>query len=97
MIFGKQFKSELSKYNILMINNVIEINNKNQEDTIINQIECIIEYLNNSIDDNSDNIEKELEEKYKEEIDNLKIAHDSNLLDKCFTTMKTKMEKTNVI
>jgi ABC-type transporter Mla subunit MlaD len=72
----------------LIINNVIEINNKDQEETIINQIEYIIKYLNNrddEIDDNSDNI-KELEEKYKEDIDNLKtFSHGINLLDKCFT------------
>jgi hypothetical protein len=36
--------------------------------------------------------------KYKDEIVNLKTyTHDINLLYKCFTTMKTKMEKTNVI
>jgi hypothetical protein len=64
--FGKQLKSELAKYNIQMTNNIIEINNKDQEDIIITQIEYILEYLNNGIDDdNSDNIEKELEEKNK--------------------------------
>jgi hypothetical protein len=77
-----------------MINSVIECNNKDDEETILTQIEYILEYLNNSDDEiESDNIEKELEEKNKDEIDNLKIAHDCNLLDKCFTVMKTKMEK----
>jgi hypothetical protein len=57
-----------------MTNNV-NINNKDQEETIITQIEYIIEYLNhNNDDEDSDNIEKELKEKYKEDIDNLKIA-----------------------
>jgi hypothetical protein len=79
-----------------MINNLIEINNKDQEDTIISHIEYILEYLNN-IEVESENIEKKLEEKYKEEIYNLKETHDCNLLDKCFTTMKTKMEKINLI
>jgi transcription termination factor NusB len=91
MTFGKQLKSELAKCNIVMINHNIEINNKDQIETIINQIEYILEYLNSSIDkidDNSDNIEKELEEKYKDEIDNLKTCHNAILLDKCFTTMK---------
>jgi hypothetical protein len=60
---------------------------KKDEETIITQIEYILEYLNHT-DDESDNIEKELEEKYKDEIDNLKISHYINLLDKCFTTMK---------
>jgi hypothetical protein len=56
--FEKQFKAELAKCNILMINNVIEINNKAQEETIINQREYIIDYLNhNIIDEDSDNIE----------------------------------------
>jgi hypothetical protein len=60
---------------------------------LITQIEYIIGYLNNC-DDESDYIEKELEEKYKDEIDNLKTySHDFILLDKCFTTMKTHMEK----
>jgi hypothetical protein len=45
MTFGKQLKSELAKCNILMINNVIEINNKDQEETIITQIEYIINIL----------------------------------------------------
>jgi hypothetical protein len=95
MTFGKQLKSELAKCNILMINNIIEINNKDQEDIIINQIEYILEYLNNSIDDidNSDTIEKELEEKHKDGIEYLKENHDFNLLNKTFTTMKLKMEK----
>jgi hypothetical protein len=53
--FGKQLKSELTINDILMINNAIEINNKDQEDIIIIQIEHIIEYLNNS---DVDNIEK---------------------------------------
>jgi hypothetical protein len=72
MTFGKQLKSELAKCNISMINNVIEINNKDQEETVINRIEYVLEYLNNNsgdeIDENSDNIE--LEEKFKDEIDN---------------------------
>jgi hypothetical protein len=93
MIFGKQLKSELAKYNIPMTNNVIEINNKDQEETIITQIEYIIQYLNNRDDEIDDNIEKELEEKYKDEIDNLKTSHDINLLDKCFTKYKSKMKK----
>jgi hypothetical protein len=96
MTFGKQLKYELAKCNISMINNVIECNNKEDKDTIITQIEYILEYLNNT-EVESDNIEKELEEKYKDEIDNLKVFHDTNLLYKCFTTMKTKMEKINVI
>jgi flagellar biosynthesis/type III secretory pathway protein FliH len=59
LLFGKQLQSELVKCNILMINNVIEINNKDQEDIIITQIEHIIEYLNhNIIDEDSENIEK---------------------------------------
>jgi hypothetical protein len=92
--FGKQLKSELAKCNIAMINNVIEINNKNQEETIINQIEYIIEYLNNrDCEIESDNIEKELEEKHKDTFEYLKETHGFNLLDKCFTTMKSKMEK----
>jgi hypothetical protein len=94
--FGKKLKSELAKYNIQMTNNIIEINNKDQEETIVDQIEYIIEYLNNSIDeidDNSDNIEKELEEKNKDGIEYLKETHSFNLLDKYFTTMKTTMEK----
>jgi hypothetical protein len=68
-----------------MINNHIEIIDENHVDISITQIEYIIEYLNNSSDD-SENIEKELEEKYKEEINNLNTFHDINLLDKCFTT-----------
>jgi hypothetical protein len=56
--FGKQLKSELAINDMLMINNVIDINNKDQEDIIITQIEHIIEYLNNSINEDSDNIEK---------------------------------------
>jgi hypothetical protein len=73
-----------------MINNVIEINTKDKEDIIITHIEHFLEYLNQTSDE-SDNIEKELEEKYKEEIDNLKAyTHNFHLLDKCFTTMKTK-------
>jgi hypothetical protein len=79
-----------------MINNMIEINHKDQEDTIINQIEYIIEYLNSS-NDNSNTIEKELEEKHKDTFDYLKETHDINLLDKCFTTMKSKMEKIHLI
>jgi hypothetical protein len=76
-----------------MLNNHIEINNKDQKETISTQIEYILEYLNNNSDED-DNIEKELEERYKDEIDNLKTySLDFNLLDKCFKTMKTKMEK----
>jgi hypothetical protein len=60
----------------------------------ITKIEYIIEYLNNSINENSDKIEKELEEKYKDEIDNLKTyIPDNKLLDICSTAMKTKMCK----
>jgi hypothetical protein len=33
--FGKQLKSELAKYNILMVKTHIEINKKNHEDIII--------------------------------------------------------------
>jgi hypothetical protein len=66
---------------------------KMKMDIIITQIEYILEYLNNT-DDDSFNIEKELEEKDKDEIDNLKkYSHYFKLLDKCFTTMKTKMNK----
>jgi NADPH-dependent curcumin reductase CurA len=87
----------LAKYNIAMANNIIEINNKDQEETIVDQIEYILEYLNNSlddeIDDNSDTIEKELEEKHKDGIEYLKENHAFNLLDKMFTTMKIQMEK----
>jgi hypothetical protein len=52
---------------MLMINNVIEINNKNDEDIIITQIEHIIEYLN-YLDYESDIIEKELEENIKKRL-----------------------------
>jgi uncharacterized membrane protein len=68
----------------------ITINNKNDENTIITKIEHIIEDLNH-IYDESDNIEKDLEERYKDEIDNLKtFCHDINLREKCFTSRKSK-------
>jgi hypothetical protein len=53
-----------------------------------------LQTIQNEIDDN---IEKELEEKHKDTFEYLKETRDYNLLEKCFTTMKTKMEKTNVI
>jgi hypothetical protein len=35
--------------------------------------------------------------KYKDTFDYLKETRDYNLLDRCFSTMKTRMKKTNVI
>jgi hypothetical protein len=77
-----------------VLNNHIEINNKEDKDIFITQIEYIIEYFKNE----DDNMEKELEERYKNKIDNLKMySHNFKLLDKCITTMKTKMKNKNVI
>jgi hypothetical protein len=59
------------------------------KDKYLESLNKDLQEINNGIEDN---IEKELEEKYKNEINNLKPGHhDFQLLDKCFTTMKTKM------
>jgi hypothetical protein len=54
---------------------------------IIRRIECVLEYLN---EDEDEVIEKELKEKYKEELGNFKECFDAVFMSKFFDKMKLK-------
>ena len=71
--------------------NVISIKKK---DEYLKSLNDDLQKIQNEIDDN---IEKELEEKHKDTFEYLKETHDFNLINKTFTTMKSKMEKINRI
>jgi hypothetical protein len=64
-----------------MINNLIEINNRDQVDQIAKQIEYVLDYLN---EDEDEAIEKELEERYKEEFGNFTECFDAVLMSNYF-------------
>jgi hypothetical protein len=67
-----------------MVCNLIEINSQDILTQIMIEIEYVLEYLNK---DENEAIEKELENKYKEEISNLK-ENNIILLSNCFDQMK---------
>jgi hypothetical protein len=89
LLFGKQLKDELAKINISMIKNLIEINNRDQVDQIAKQIEYVLDYLN---EDEDEAIDKELEERYKEEFGNFTEYFDAVLMSNYFEKMKIKLE-----
>jgi GTPase SAR1 family protein len=89
MKFGKQLKDELTNINIYLICHLIEINAHDQITQILKQIEKILDYL----DENEDEIiEKELEEKYKEELVNFNNCFDTVRKSKCFDKMKMQRD-----
>jgi replication fork clamp-binding protein CrfC len=67
--FCEQVKDEPIKINIAMIGNLIEINSRDQITQIVKQIEYVLKYLNED-----EAFEKGLEEKYKEELGNLRTT-----------------------
>jgi hypothetical protein len=85
MAFDKQLKYKLSKINIQMIGNLIEINTQDK----VAQVLKHINFVSDSLNENEDEIiGMEIEEKYKEELCNFKDGHDAFLMLKYFYTMK---------
>jgi hypothetical protein len=81
MTFGKHINDELTKKNIAIMDNFFSIYRQNLVIQNVKQIDYILEFLDQ---EEGDKIEKELEERYQEEIGILKINHNPILISDYF-------------